>query len=739
MMKERIVMAVFSKLGLPAPREVSARLYVNDDYYGVYTVIEAVDKTFLGRVFGENSGYLYEYQYAAAYHFEYLGSDPALYSPRFFDPKTHEADPDPAPIEAMIRTMNSASDADFPSAIARYLDLSLFMKHLAAEDFMAETDGILAGMNNFYLYRFNNKMSQFIAKDKDRTFGGEAWNLHRPRTPLLANASRNVLIRRAMSIPAARDAYLKTIRDAAQFTGSGSWMESEVTRIYNQIRQAVLDDPIKQCFNGNTNSLCTNAEFEAEATADLQFARERGDYATRDIAEVAAERMFAFADRGGIALTKTNTPTAVSVGYGTIETDSTSSMPAGAAILTYRQNGTVVTETSILSSPAIQHGLIYAEIDDVVKTGIAIANPGETPATISFSYTDANGKALGQGSLVIPAAGQISRFLDESPFKLDRALGQAMRATMAFDSSVPVYVAALRGRVNERSEFVLSTLRIADPIATQGSLLIPHFADGGGWSTLAILTNPSTQAIQGTIQFVDQKTRSVMTAVAYSIAPRSYFRFETPGSATTTQSGSVWIIPSGNATAPAAHAILSFRKGGVMVSEASVPALAGSTAYRLYVENSDTVQTGIAIANPSQNPITVNLEATTLSGSPANLAGMLTIPGNGQVSQFLAQIPGFERIGVPFQGVLRISTTSATGTAVAGLRGRYNERGDFLVTTIPGVDETASNIRTELAFPHYVEGGGYTTQFVLFSGTANSAPTGVIRLFDQSGNPISAW
>ncbi len=190
MMKERIVMAVFSKLGLPAPREVSARLYVNDDYYGVYTAIEAVDKTFLGRMFGENSGYLYEYEYAAAYHFEYLGPDPALYSPRFFDPKTHEADPDPAPIEAMIRTMNSTSDADFPSAIARYLDLSLFMKHLAAEDFMAETDGILAGMNNFYLYRFNNKMSQFITKDKDRTFGGEAWNLHRTRTPLLANASR---------------------------------------------------------------------------------------------------------------------------------------------------------------------------------------------------------------------------------------------------------------------------------------------------------------------------------------------------------------------------------------------------------------------------------------------------------------------------------------------------------------------------------------------------------------------
>src|SRR5262249_37787459 len=40
MMKERVVMEVFSKLGIPAPREVSATVYVNGNYYGVYTVLE---------------------------------------------------------------------------------------------------------------------------------------------------------------------------------------------------------------------------------------------------------------------------------------------------------------------------------------------------------------------------------------------------------------------------------------------------------------------------------------------------------------------------------------------------------------------------------------------------------------------------------------------------------------------------------------------------------------------------
>jgi hypothetical protein len=267
-------------------------------------------------------------------------------------------------------------------------------------------------------------------------------------------------------------------------------------------------------------------------------------------------------------------------------------------------------------------------------------------------------------------------------------------------------------------------------------MLIPHFVDGGGWSTQVILMNPSAETMQGTIQLVDRTTQATTSSFTYSIAAHSYSRFQTPGSSSSTQVGQVRIVPAGNGNQPAAFAIFSFRKDDVTVSEASVGALAGSTAYRLYVENSDAIQTGIAIANASASPVTVMLDATTLSGASAGLTGTLTIPGNGQVAQFLAEIPGFEKIGV-FQGVLRVS--AASNIVAAGLRGRVNERGDFLIATLPSADENAAAVRSQLAFPHYVEGAGYTSQFILFSGSKNSSPSGVIRLFDQSGNQITAW
>jgi len=243
--------------------------------------------------------------------------------------------------------------------------------------------------------------------------------------------------------------------------------------------------------------------------------------------------------------------------------------------------------------------------------------------------------------------------------------------------------------------------------------------------------------MRGSLQFVDQQTQAVTNTVNYTIPAQSYFRFQTAGTASSTQSGFVRIVPANNGTTPAAFGIFSFRQNGVTVSETALTAVPGSTAYRVYAENSSTTQTGIAIANLSADPITVNLDATTLTGESAGLSGTLTISGNGQIATFLSQIPGFENIGTSFQGVLRVWTGSASGIAVAGLRGRTNERGDFLVATIPSVDETASTPRVQLAFPHYVQGAGYTTQFVFFAGRANSGATGILRLFDQSGTQIN--
>ena len=62
---EWLSMLFFRRMGLPASREAFARLFVNNQYAGLYTIVESVDKSFLTRQFGEDEGYLFDYDYPA--------------------------------------------------------------------------------------------------------------------------------------------------------------------------------------------------------------------------------------------------------------------------------------------------------------------------------------------------------------------------------------------------------------------------------------------------------------------------------------------------------------------------------------------------------------------------------------------------------------------------------------------------------------------------------------------------
>jgi hypothetical protein len=147
-----------------------------------------------------------------------------------------------------------------------------------------------------------------------------------------------------------------------------------------------------------------------------------------------------------------------------------------------------------------------------------------------------------------------------------------------------------------------------------------------------------------------------------------------------------------------------------------------------------SIQTGIAVANSTAAAATVNFEVTKLDGTSTGLVGTVTVPANGQSALFLNQVPGLAALPTSLQGVLRIS--GPAGIAVVGLRGRYNERGDFLITTTPPVAEDEPASQAEMLFPHIVEGAGYTTQFILFSGKPGQASSGTLRFLSQSGQPL---
>jgi hypothetical protein len=101
---------------------------------------------------------------------------------------------------------------------------------------------------------------------------------------------------------------------------------------------------------------------------------------------------------------------------------------------------------------------------------------------------------------------------------------------------------------------------------------------------------------------------------------------------------------------------------------------------------------------------------------------------------FLSQVPGFETLAAPFEGILRVS--SPQGITAVAFRHLYNERGNTLFTTTGPLEENAGTPQ-QLVFPHIAEGGGYTTQFVVIGGISGQGNAGVLRFFTGEGNPLN--
>ena len=432
--------------------------------------------------------------------------------------------------------------------------------------------------------------------------------------------------------------------------------------------------------------------------------------------------------------------------------------PSGIAIIGYSPGGVLIAEAGVPASELVREGRIFAEVNGPVNTGLAIANPNDAPATIDFYFTGADGARFAEGAYVLDAGRQISKFLNEAPFNG----GDKLSGTFTFTSSLPIAVIALRGFTNRDGEFLMTTLPVA-PLATpltpfttdtayRGTVYFPHFADGSGWATQVILVNPTVRAITGTVEFLGQGSATTAAAPAvrtledgrtgssfdYSIPPNGSYRIVTSNPSGGVAVGSVRAIPDDGHRAPSGLVIFSFASAGKTVLEAGVPALAAGSAFRVYVESSGmpeqigSIRTGLAITNAADTANTVTLEVTNLDGTLAAPPAPLTLPPSGQVSRFIDEL--FDSLPPNFSGVLRVTSTAEV--AIVGLRLRYNRRGELKMTTTPPSDETGPPIMMDRFFPHIVDSAGWSTQFILFSGTAGQSAAGSLRFFDYTGRPL---
>jgi len=136
-------------MGVHAPRTAWAKVYFNDQYWGLYQIIEQVDKEFLNRNFANAKGNLFKNKGWS--HLEWLSEDKNDYKENL-ELKTNEEGDDWSGLIEMINILNNSSDSDFKTKFEKKFNVELFLKTLAVDVATNNWDSYLQHGRNYYMY-----------------------------------------------------------------------------------------------------------------------------------------------------------------------------------------------------------------------------------------------------------------------------------------------------------------------------------------------------------------------------------------------------------------------------------------------------------------------------------------------------------------------------------------------------------------------------------------------------------
>jgi hypothetical protein len=404
---------------------------------------------------------------------------------------------------------------------------------------------------------------------------------------------------------------------------------------------------------------------------------------------------------------------------------------SGISVVGYTFNDALVSESAFAVSPLVQSGRIFTEVQGSVTTGVAIANPNAEPITLEFYFTDESGSRIHADTTTVAANEGLTAFLNEDPFIPPSSVNITDARSFTFSASLPIAFTAIRGFVNERSEFLMTTLPVAALHQTDSSpIAVPYYVDGAGWSSRILLVNPTETTISGTVDFFAQSSADdplnsasidgeLTETAQYAIPGGSAVSIQSSLLQSEHRTGWARLVPDQGTAAPVGSIVFSRWSNGITVSESGAAALQADSSFRVYAEaagnfrqgEAGSIQSGVAISNSSSNSALIHLELLALDGSPTGMFSQATIPPLGQVRLFLDEVPGLLPPATPFNGFIRIS---GDAVAVVGLRARHNERGDFLVFTMPAIAESDLTLSSNVVHHYFVHGGGFMTAFIPF-------------------------
>lgn len=230
---------------VPTPRVAHIRVYVNDQYWGLYLHVETVDRRFLARWFESKEGMLYEGTYWCDLVPENVPSteDDTHCLTREFSPDACDApEPGADPQDYTLLRQVVGRIAGMPSGgwypeVLTFWNYDAFLSQWAVESVIAHWDAYEFDiMNNYRVYHDPvTDLWTMIPHGVDQTFSGEIdpWGVS------------GVVARRCLDEPECEAAFGMRLREATD-TFEALGLASYAQTIHDRIRPHVQEDPRRE-------------------------------------------------------------------------------------------------------------------------------------------------------------------------------------------------------------------------------------------------------------------------------------------------------------------------------------------------------------------------------------------------------------------------------------------------------------------------------------------------------------
>ena len=264
-LREKLALDFYQQQHIYAPRCTYAKVYINGAYWGLYTLVEEIDKHYLNSNanFNNKEGNLFKGDPNGS--LQWVNNSPSSYYSNY-ELHTNETINDWSDLVHLIDKINNSGN-DLYDSLETVLNTSNFIKQWAAYNLFVNLDSYLGSGHNYFIYHdtLSNKF-EWIAWDVNEAFGNFNMGLTTAQLKTLSMfylpnpPNGRPLIQKMLGNMQYKNEYIATFC---------LWLENDFSNAALDIKIDSLANAIRADVYADTKKFFTNQQFDDNITMDM--------------------------------------------------------------------------------------------------------------------------------------------------------------------------------------------------------------------------------------------------------------------------------------------------------------------------------------------------------------------------------------------------------------------------------------------------------------------------------------